>query len=61
MKKTIILILAIIYFISPIDVIPEAIFGPIGYVDDFGLLLLVLKLLTAKVEQKQAEAEVIEQ
>jgi uncharacterized membrane protein YkvA (DUF1232 family) len=61
MKKIIILVLAIIYFVSPIDVIPEAIFGPIGYVDDFGLLLFVLKLLTAKVEQKKAEAEALEQ
>jgi len=29
--------LVIVYFISPIDLFPEAIFGPIGYLDDIGL------------------------
>ena len=32
----------IAYFISPIDLIPEAIFGPIGYVDDIALAAYVL-------------------
>jgi uncharacterized membrane protein YkvA (DUF1232 family) len=33
---------AIAYFISPIDLIPEAIVGPIGYVDDIALAAHVL-------------------
>lgn len=33
---------AIAYFISPIDLIPEAIVGPIGYVDDIALAAYVL-------------------
>lgn len=33
---------AIAYFISPIDLIPEAIVGPIGYVDDIALTAHVL-------------------
>ena len=33
---------AIAYFISPIDVIPEMIFGPAGYVDDIALAAYVL-------------------
>ena len=33
---------AIAYFISPIDLIPEAILGPIGYVDDIALAAYVL-------------------
>ena len=33
---------AIAYFVSPIDLIPEAFVGPIGYVDDIALAAYVL-------------------
>jgi uncharacterized membrane protein YkvA (DUF1232 family) len=33
---------AIAYFISPIDLIPEALVGPLGYVDDIALAAWVL-------------------
>jgi len=33
---------AIAYFVSPIDLIPEAIVGPVGYVDDIALAAYVL-------------------
>lgn len=33
---------AIAYFLSPIDVLPEIILGPIGYADDIALLAWVL-------------------
>ena len=33
---------AIAYFISPIDLIPEGIVGPIGYIDDIGVTAYVL-------------------
>lgn len=33
---------ALAYFISPIDLIPEAIFGPVGFVDDIALAAYVL-------------------
>jgi len=33
---------AIAYFISPIDLVPEAILGPVGYVDDIALAAYVL-------------------
>ncbi len=36
------LAIAIAYFVSPIDLIPEAIVGPIGYVDDIALAAFVL-------------------
>jgi len=32
----------IAYFISPIDLMPEALLGPIGYVDDIALAAYVL-------------------
>lgn len=33
---------AIAYFISPLDFIPELVFGPIGYLDDIAVSALVL-------------------
>jgi len=33
---------AIAYFVSPVDLIPEAVVGPIGYVDDVALAAYVL-------------------
>ena len=32
----------IVYFISPVDLIPEALIGPLGYVDDIALAAYVL-------------------
>lgn len=34
---------AILYFISPIDIIPEALLGPVGYIDDLGLAAYVIQ------------------
>ena len=34
---------AIAYFISPLDLVPEAILGPAGYIDDISLAAYVLK------------------
>lgn len=36
---------AIAYFVSPIDLVPEAIVGPIGYVDDIALSAYVLNTI----------------
>ena len=36
------LVFAITYFFSPIDLLPEAILGPIGYLDDIALAAYVL-------------------
>src|SRR5688500_12387972 len=36
------LAVVIAYFVSPFDLIPEGIFGPIGYVDDVALAAYVL-------------------
>ena len=37
--------LVIAYFVSPIDLIPEAIFGPVGYLDDIGLTAGLLSIM----------------
>ena len=36
------LVIVLAYFISPLDIIPEAILGPAGYVDDIALSAYVL-------------------
>lgn len=36
------LVFAITYFFSPIDLLPEIIFGPLGYLDDIALSAYVL-------------------
>jgi len=37
--------LVIVYFISPIDLFPEAILGPVGYLDDIGLTAALLNTM----------------
>lgn len=39
---------AIFYFVSPLDFLPEAIMGPVGYVDDLVLAAYVLNSLLKK-------------
>jgi uncharacterized membrane protein YkvA (DUF1232 family) len=39
------LAIAIAYFVSPIDLIPEALVGPTGYLDDIALAAVVLSRL----------------
>lgn len=46
--KWIKIILILIYLISPVDILPEAVLGPLGLVDDAAALLLLIKLLLAK-------------
>jgi len=41
-EKKIKLAAALVYFISPLDFLPEAILGPIGYMDDLALAAYVL-------------------
>lgn len=43
------LILAIAYFISPLDLLPEAFLGPLGYLDDLALSAYVLNGIINKV------------
>lgn len=40
----------IIYFITPLDLLPEAIFGPVGYLDDVALTALVLNDLINEID-----------
>jgi uncharacterized membrane protein YkvA (DUF1232 family) len=41
---------ALAYFISPIDFIPEALFGPLGYLDDVALAAYVINSVMKNCE-----------
>ncbi len=51
-SKKIKLGLVIAYFISPIDLMPEAFLGPLGYLDDISLTAYVLNDLLLTVDPK---------
>ena len=42
--------LTILYILSPLDFIPEVVFGPIGLIDDLGILLFGLKFFNKEIE-----------
>ncbi len=44
------LVTAIVYFISPIDILPEMFLGPIGYLDDLGVAAYVLNDLLNTID-----------
>lgn len=39
------IIVILIYLLSPVDLLPEAVLGPMGLVDDAAALFLLIKLL----------------
>ena len=41
---------ALAYFVSPIDLLPEALLGPIGYLDDVALAAYVINSVMQKVD-----------
>jgi uncharacterized membrane protein YkvA (DUF1232 family) len=49
-KDKVLLGSAVVYFVSPFDLIPEAIFGPIGYLDDLVLGVYVLNKILGSVD-----------
>ena len=42
--------LVILYFISPIDLIPEAIIGPAGYIDDIALAAYLIHIMVNNIK-----------
>lgn len=46
-----ILMVAILYFMTPVDIIPEAVVGPIGFIDDIVLAVFALKKIIGDVEE----------
>ena len=45
-------IIALIYIISPIDLAPEVVLGPLGLLDDLGVLLWIVKSLYGFVQNE---------
>lgn len=49
------LILAVIYLLSPIDIIPEVFLGPFGLIDDGVALLYILNYVFSPKESKRVK------
>ena len=49
------LVAVLAYLLSPLDILPEALFGVIGFLDDIFILLLVLIYVTIIYRQVVAE------
>jgi uncharacterized membrane protein YkvA (DUF1232 family) len=47
---------ALAYLVSPVDAIPEIIFGPFGYIDDGGVLLAAALYVARLVAARRAGA-----
>ena len=47
--------LAVAYFMSPIDILPEVIFGPIGFADDIAVAAFVLNSVMNEVDKGVVE------
>lgn len=50
--KKVKILAAIAYFISPIDLLPEAFLGPVGYLDDIALAAFVLNDIINEINPK---------
>ena len=51
-NKKLKLLAAIAYFISPIDLLPEAFLGPVGYLDDIAVAAYILNDLINEVDSQ---------
>ena len=49
-KNKVVLGSGLAYFLFPLDIMPEAFFGPIGYLDDLVFAVLLLKKMLADTD-----------
>jgi len=47
-KRYFMIIICLVYIISPIDILPEAVLGPLGLVDDGAVLIKLIMTLLIK-------------
>lgn len=59
LREKVIVILGIIYVVSPIDIIPEAILGPFGLLDDGGAIFAVIATLWAATNRLRHQKHTI--
>lgn len=45
-------ILAVVYILSPVDLLPEALVGPLGLTDDLAILLMALRAFVKMVPEE---------
>lgn len=55
-----IIIIGIIYVLSPLDIIPEVVLGPLGLLDDGGAIFVVLLTLWRILKRVQDQKGIIE-
>lgn len=55
-----IIIIGIIYVLSPLDIIPEVVLGPLGLLDDGGAIFVVLLTLWRILKRAQDQKGIIE-
>ena len=55
MKKYILILLSIVYLISPIDLIPEFLL-PFGIADDFVVMLFLIREIAVVVKNKKSQS-----
>jgi uncharacterized membrane protein YkvA (DUF1232 family) len=61
LNEKLVIIVGLLYILSPIDILPEVILGPLGIVDDGGALLAVIYALTNVLKrQRQTRSNVID-
>ncbi len=48
-----VLLLVLVYIVSPIDLLPEAVFAPIGLIDDSVLLSFIVSALVAVRKERK--------
>ncbi|PCJ66009.1 MAG: hypothetical protein COA58_08000 [Bacteroidetes bacterium] len=57
-KRNIIIVIAgIIYVLNPLDLLPAALLGPIGLVDDAAILIFLYKRITSELERFRRDAK----
>ncbi|MDA8929786.1 YkvA family protein [Bacteroidia bacterium] len=60
-KRNILIALAsVFYVLSPLDIIPEAVFGPFGLADDTAILVFAYKRITSELERFRNESKIEE-
>lgn len=50
-KEVVLLIVAAVYILSPVDIVPEAVVGPLGLLDDLGALLGAVGVIGAALKR----------
>ncbi len=54
-RVVLLFVIFLIYFLSPLDIIPEAAFGILGFIDDLFIFMLFLIHITMMYRQVVAE------